>query len=271
MADQVRVAVCGATGRMGQMVIKAVLARRDMVLAGVAERPDSPLVGHKIGPLVGDSKLDLAVEGDFKKAVAGADVYIDFTSIESSLNYLAQASEMGVAAVIGTTGLTEAQKNEAKKFGQKIPLIWAPNMSIGVNAMYKIAAAMVKILGPDYDLEIVESHHRLKKDAPSGTALKLYETLAQARGLDPATSLVTGRDGLVGERRSDEIGVLALRGGDIVGEHTVYFCGPGERLELTHRAHSRETFAQGAVRAAGWLAGKEPGFYAIDETLSLNI
>ena len=266
----VKVTVCGAMGRMGQMVIKAILGRGDLTLAGAVERPDNPLLGQNIGPLVGDGSLKVVLSSDLKEAAREADVYIDFTSIESSLKYLREASEMGLAAVIGTTGLTEAQRENLKTAGEKIPVIWAPNMSVGVSAMYKIAAAMAKMLGPDYDLEIVEAHHRLKKDAPSGTAMKLYETLAQARGLDPKKSLVTGRHGQVGERTDDEIGVLAVRGGDIVGDHTVYFCGPGERLELTHRAQTRDTFAQGAVRAAAWLAGKAPGLYAIDDTISFE-
>ena len=270
MAERVKVTVCGAMGRMGQMVIKAVLGRRDLVLAGAVERPDSPLLGQNIGPLMGDASLNVTLSSDLREAARGSDVYIDFTSVESSLKYLAEASELGIAAVIGTTGLSEAQRENLKKAGEKIPVIWAPNMSVGVSAMYKIAAAMAKMLGPDYDLEIVESHHRLKKDAPSGTAMKLYETLAQARGLDPKKSLITGRHGQVGERTDNEIGVLAVRGGDIVGDHTVYFCGPGERLELTHRAHTRDTFAQGAARAAAWLAGKAPGLYAIDDTISFE-
>ncbi len=263
----IRVAVCGALGRMGRKVIEVVGGRADMILTGAVERPDSPYLGQNIGPLVGRADLDVTLTDRLATAGAGADVYIDFTSVESSLAALEQAVGLGLAAVIGTTGLNVEQQECLKEAGRKIPVLWAPNMSTGVNAMYRIAALMAKMLGPDYDLEIVEAHHRLKKDAPSGTALKLQQTLAKARGLDPERCLVTGRGGLVGERTAEEIGVLALRGGDIVGDHTVYFCGPGERLELIHRAHSRDTFARGAVRAAAWIAGRAPGLYTIDDTL----
>ncbi|MDR2946463.1 MAG: 4-hydroxy-tetrahydrodipicolinate reductase [Candidatus Adiutrix sp.] len=270
MAGPVKIAMCGALGRMGQKIIQVIGARQDMAVTGAVERPDCPQLGQSIGPLVGEASLSVMLTDDLKTAGQGADMYIDFTSPASSLKYLREAADMGLAAVIGTTGLSEAQREELATAAKKIPVLWAPNMSIGVNVMYKIAAAMVKMLGPDYDLEIVEAHHRLKKDAPSGTAVKLYETLAQARGLDPVTSMVTGRAGQVGERTDNEIGVMAIRGGDIVGDHTVYFCGPGERLELTHRVHTRDTLAQGAVRAAAWLAGRKPGLYSIDDTLSLD-
>ncbi len=270
MSAPKKVVVCGALGRMGQKVIQAVRGRRDLVLHGVVERPDSPLLGRSIGPLVGDADLNLSLTADLAEAGRGADVYIDFTSVESTLAYLARAAEMGLAAVIGTTGLSQDQRKQLARAGGRIPVLWAPNMSIGVNVMYRIAAAMTKMLGRDYDIEIVETHHRLKKDAPSGTAVKLLETVAQARELSPEV-MVTGRAGQVGERTDDEIGVLAVRGGDIVGDHTVYFCGPGERLELTHRAHARDPLAQGAARAASWLAGRAPGLYTIDDTLDFNM
>ena len=204
------------------------------------------------------------------EAAKGAEVYIDCSSIESSLDRLNEAEKLSLPAVIGTTGLNAEQQARVKAAGAKVPVLWAPNMSTGVNVMYKIAAAMTKMLGPDFDLEIVESHHNQKKDAPSGTAVKLFQVLAEARGLDSEKAMVSGREGQVGARTKNEIGVLALRGGDIVGDHTIYFCGPGERLELTHRAHTRDTFAQGAVRAAAWLAGKPAGFYGIDDTIKLD-
>ena len=270
MAGPIKVAVCGALGRMGRMVIEAVLGRADMALAGAVERPGHPDLGRNIGPLLGRSELELTLSDSLTEAGRGADVYIDFSSIESTLARLDEAEKMGLAVVIGTTGLNADQQARVREAGKKIPVLWAPNMSTGVNVMYKIAAAMCKALGPDFDLEIVESHHNQKKDAPSGTAVKLYQVLAEARGLDPDKAMISGREGQVGARTKNEIGVLALRGGDIVGEHTIYFCGPGERLELTHRAHSRATFAEGAVRAAAWLAGKSAGFYTIDDTVSLD-
>jgi len=268
--SKAKVVVCGALGRMGRMVTQAVLKRDDLELFGLVEYPACPQIGQKAGPLLGLDSLDITLKGSLKEAGAGADVYIDFTSIESSLAYLKEAEELGLAAVIGTTGLSEAERGELKKSAARIPVLWAPNMSIGVNVMYKIAAAMARALGPDFDLEIVEAHHNQKKDAPSGTAMKLYENLAEARSLDRQKSLVSGREGQVGARSKDEIGVLAVRGGDIVGDHTVYFCGPGERLELVHRAQTRETFAQGAVRAAAWLAAQKPGLYAVEDSLSLD-
>ncbi|UQZ88831.1 4-hydroxy-tetrahydrodipicolinate reductase [Deltaproteobacteria bacterium Smac51] len=271
MADQIKVAVCGALGRMGQRVVDTVLSRRDMVLAGAVERPDCPLLGQNIGPLVGNGSLNINLAENLTEGAGEASIYIDFTSVDSSMSYLDEAVKLGLAAVIGTTGLNNEHEMRLKEAAKHIPIIWAPNMSIGVNAMYKLAAAMTRMLGPEYDIEIVEAHHRHKKDAPSGTALRLQETVAKARNLSPEKTLVTGRAGQVGARTRDEVGVLALRGGDIVGDHTIYFCGPGERMELTHRAQTRDTFAQGAVRAAAWLAGKEPGLYSIDDTISFDM
>lgn len=268
MAGPIKVTVCGALGRMGQRIIQAVLSRPEqLVLSGVVERPGHPQIGQNIGPLAGAAQIDLKLA---EALAPGSDVYIDFTSVEASLAYLEQATALGLAGVIGSTGFSPEQKERLAEAGRKIPLLWAPNMSIGINALYKIVSALTKALGPDFDIEIVEAHHRLKKDAPSGTALKLQETIAQARGLDPAASRVSGRDGQVGERTRDEIGVLALRGGDIVGDHTIYFCGQGERLEITHRAHSRDTFAEGAARAAIWLAGRTPGLYSFEDIMNLN-
>ncbi|MGL4209337.1 MAG: 4-hydroxy-tetrahydrodipicolinate reductase, partial [Candidatus Adiutrix sp.] len=221
----------------------------------------SSLSGVSDGPLLLSASLaDLAPK---------ADVYIDFTSVESSLNYLEEAVKFKLPAVIGTTGFDSAQKEKILKASQTIAVLWAPNMSTGINVMNSIAATMARMLGPDYDIEIVEAHHNQKVDSPSGTALKLHETLSAVRAKTPQETLVTGRSGTCGARTKDEIGVFAVRGGDIVGDHTVYFSGPGERLELTHRAQNRDTFAQGAVRAAVWLASRtrEPGLYTLEDTL----
>ena len=268
MAGPIRVTVCGALGRMGQRIIQAVLSRPEqMILSGLVERPGHPQIGQNVGPQVGADQIDLKLA---EALAPGSDVYIDFTSIESSLAYAEQAAALGLAGVIGTTGLSAEQKSRLAEFGCRVPLFWAPNMSTGVNALYKVVADLTRALGPDFDIEIVEAHHRLKKDAPSGTALRLQETIARARNLDPAQSRVSGRDGLVGERTKDEIGVLALRGGDIVGDHSIYFCGPGERLEVIHRAHSRDTFAEGAARAALWLAGRAPGLYGFEDMMKVD-
>lgn len=264
---ETKVTVCGALGRMGPKIIDAVLARPDLTLAGVVERPGDPRLGQKVGPLVGHPSLDLVLKGSLKEAGRNCQVYIDFTTVESSLAYLEEALDLGLGAVIGTTGFNDRQQDTIREISKKIPVLWSPNMSFGVNAMFQLAASMTKMLGPAYDIEIVETHHRLKKDAPSGTAMKLHEIISRSRGLSPEKTLVTGRQGQVGERTDDEIGVMAVRGGDIIGDHTIYFCGPGERLELTHRAHTRDTFAQGAARAAAWLAGRQPGLYTVADAL----
>ncbi|MDR1920218.1 MAG: 4-hydroxy-tetrahydrodipicolinate reductase [Candidatus Adiutrix sp.] len=266
-AKPIRAAVCGAMGRMGQSVVRAALRRPGFSVVGVVERPGHPLLGQNIGPLAGAAELDLTLTSSLAEAAVEADLYIDFTTPEASLAYLREAAELKIGAVIGATGFDEAQKEKLRAAGRAMPVLWAPNMSIGVNVMYKIAGAMAAMLGPDYDIEIVEAHHNQKKDAPSGTALKLQETLAATRGLKPEETLVTGRAGQCGVRGRDEIAVLAIRGGDIIGDHTVYFAGPGERLELTHRAGARDTFAQGALRAAAWLAGRAPGLYSLDDVM----
>jgi 4-hydroxy-tetrahydrodipicolinate reductase len=262
-AEIIKVAVCGAMGRMGRKIIQAILERPEMRLSGIIEGPDYPRGGAALG-----LETPLALTTDFAEGAYEADVYIDFTTVPASLAFLDRAVEMKLPAVIGTTGFSKADQARLKEAGRQIPLLWAPNMSLGISALNRVVGDLAKALGPDYDVEIVELHHRHKRDAPSGTALKLLESVARARGLDPDRSLVSGRLGLAGPRREEEIGVLAGRGGDVVWDHTVYFLGPGERLELTHRAHTRDTFAQGAVRVAAWLAGRAPGFYTLEDTLS---
>ncbi len=264
MDSRIRVAVCGALGRMGQTVRNIIAERRDMILTGAVEHPGCPSLGRNISQI---EWSEVFLRDSLRQGGIGADVYIDFTSPESSVMYLEQAVNLKLPAVIGSTGFTEEHKAKLSEAAGKIPVLWAPNMSVGVSVLYKIAEQMTKMLGPQYDIEILEAHHNRKKDAPSGTAIKLQETIARARNLSPEKTRVTGRSGQVGERTPEEIGVLALRGGDIVGEHTVFFCGPGERLELAHRAQTRDTFAQGAIRAAAWIVGKEPGLYSIEDTL----
>jgi len=264
--ETINVAVCGALGRMGRKVIQAILERPEMRLSGIIEGPDCRPEGQNLSAALG-LKTPLGLTTDFAEGAGGADVYIDFTTVSASLASLALAVEMKLPAVIGTTGFSKADQGTLKEAGRHIPLLWAPNMSLGISALNQVVGNLAKALGSDYEVEIVELHHRHKQDAPSGTALKLLESVARARGLDPDQSLVSGRLGLVGPRREGEIGVLAGRGGDVVGDHTVYFFGPGERLELTHRAHTRDTFAQGAVRVAAWLVGRAPGFYTLEDTL----
>jgi 4-hydroxy-tetrahydrodipicolinate reductase len=254
---------------MGQRVVNAVFHHEHLELVGAAERPDCPQIGQDIGLTTGLGRLKIPVDGDFARAAARAMVYIDFTTPEAVMANLKTAQNLGLAAVIGTTGLDAAQQEFLAQAAQQVPIVWSPNMSLGVNLMFKVAQIMAKSLGPDFDIEIIEAHHRLKKDAPSGTALRLHEVVSKARDLDPVESKVTGRNGLIGARPDREIGVLAVRGGDIVGDHTVLFAGPGERLELIHRAHSRDTFAAGAVRAAVWISYKQPGLYSLSDVLGL--
>ncbi len=256
-----RVVVPGAAGKMGKMVIEAVLAAGGAV-AGAIERPGHAAVGSAAAPGV-------LVADDFAAALGGADVYIDFTAPEAAAAHIEAAAGRGVAAVIGTTGLGPDARAAIMHAGARIPVVVAPNFSLGVNLLAALVEQAARALGEGYDLEILELHHRQKRDAPSGTALALGEALGRGRGVDFAAARRSGRDGDVGARTAGEIGVHAVRGGDVVGEHTAFFFGAGERLELTHRATSRAVFAHGAVRAAGWVVGKVPGVYSMKDVLSL--
>lgn len=246
------VIIMGASGRMGATL--ASLARQDeqLNLVAVCERP-----GHTDGL----EYLDCEVGDDLSELLPqfpGA-VIVDFTAPEASVKMAEIAAEHGNGAVIGTTGLDAAQQQAVAALAEKNPLFWAPNMSVGVNVLLKLMPMLVQALGSDYDMEVSEIHHKMKKDAPSGTALKLAQCLAEARGWDYDEVKQHCRDGIIGERPKEEVGVQTLRGGDVVGDHTMYFFGPGERIEVTHRAHSRETFASGALRAAKWLSSQKPG------------
>ena len=265
----VRIAVAGAAGRMGGRIARAVTANSALVLASAFEAPGNPAVGRPIAEICSLPGVPGEVVGDCQSALEQADVLIEFTAPAPTLEHVAVAAELGKACVVGTTGLDEAQKNEMNKLAHNIPIVFAPNMSVGMNLMFKLVGLMARVLGNDYALELLEAHHDQKKDAPSGTALKLLEELARARGWDPAEVAVYGRKGMVGARPQEEIGVSVIRGGDIVGDHTVYFVAQGERLELTHRASSRDTFVQGAARAALWISGQKPGLYDMQDVLGL--
>ena len=251
-----KVAIAGAGGRMGRALIEAVLADGDLTLAGAFDVAGSPAIGQRVGnvQIVSDPRM-----------VEGADVVIDFTRPEGTLAHLAHANAM----VIGTTGFSASQKNSIADRAKRIPIVMAANFAVGVNAAYKLAEAAAKILGEGYDVEIIEAHHRHKVDAPSGTALKLGEVIARAQGLDLGRSAVFGRQGDTGERPARQIAFHSLRGGDIVGEHTVVFAGPGERLELTVRSQSRTTYATGALRAAKFLKDRAAGLYDMSDVLGL--
>jgi len=251
-----KIAIAGAGGRMGRALIEAVLADRSLTLAAAFDVAGSPAVGQEVGNIRITSEPKIA---------RGADVLIDFTRPEGTLAHLAHAKAM----VIGTTGFSDAQEKAIEEAARRIPIVMAANFAVGVNAAYKLAETAARILGEGYDVEIIEAHHRHKVDAPSGTALKLGEVVAKALNRKLSEVARHGRQGATGERDPKTIGFHAVRGGDIVGEHTVIFGGIGERLEFIHRAHSRDTFARGAIRAAQWLAKQKPGLYDMQDVLGI--
>jgi len=265
----VKIAVCGAAGRMGQMIIVAV-KESGCELSGALERPGHELVGQDAGVIAGCGALGVPISDDLNVVVRGCDVLIDFTTPKVSLKNLEACGLQGKAIVIGSTGFTPDERTLAKELAREIPAVLAPNMSVGVNVCFKVLADIAKILGDDFDVEIVEAHHRLKKDAPSGTAVRMGEVVAEALGRNYNQVANCHREGITGERTREEIGMQTIRGGDIVGEHTVYFIGMGERIELTHRAHTRDMFSRGSVRAAKWVVGQKPGLYDMQDVLGLH-
>jgi 4-hydroxy-tetrahydrodipicolinate reductase len=240
---------------MGQTLLEAVLAEPDLALTGALEVLASPVLGRDVGERSGHP-TGVAISADIPAAVAGADVLIDFTRPEGTLAHVGACARAGVGAVVGTTGLSAADKRALAEFGNSIPIVFAPNMSVGVTVLLRLVEQAAKLLGVGYDVEIVEMHHRHKVDAPSGTALLLGDAAAKALGRDLKTDGVFSRDGVTGERKPGTIGFASLRGGDVVGDHSVIFAGAGERVELTHKAGSRLNFAQGALRAARFVAAK---------------
>ena len=264
-----RIAIAGATGRMGQMLIEAVRAAGDCALAGALDRADSPALGQDAGAFAGWSS-GVRVTADLDAGLQGAQALIDFTRPEATLAHLAACRRQGVALVIGTTGFSEAQKAEIQAAAQDIAIVMAPNMSVGVNVTLKLLEMAAKALPTGYDIEIVEAHHRHKVDAPSGTALKMGEVIAEAQGTRLADRAVYERYGHTGERDPSSIGFATVRGGDIVGDHTVLFAGTGERIEISHKSSSRAGYAQGSLRAARFLAGKRHGLYDMADVLNLK-
>jgi 4-hydroxy-tetrahydrodipicolinate reductase len=265
----IKVVVTGVAGRMGTQIVRLVRATEGMAVAGAVERPGAA-IGQDAGVLAGLGPLGVAVVDELGSALASADVVIDFTSHEASARHAEVCADRGVALVIGSTGFTPDAKARVAAAAKRIPIVLSPNMSVGVNVLFELVRQAAEVLGDDYDVEIVELHHKKKRDAPSGTALRLGEVAAAALGRDPNDALAFSRHGILGERPPWQIGVQTLRGGDAVGEHTVYFCGEGERLELTHRATSRDQFARGAVRAAQWIAGKPAGLHDMADVLGLR-
>lgn len=265
----VQIAIAGVSGRMGRALIETVAADANCALYAAIDRPASPLLGSDPGAALG-MVSNVRVTDLPAAALQGAHVLIDFTRPEASLGYLDACVAAGVPLVIGTTGFDEKGKASIAAAACHVPVVFAPNMSVGVNLLMKLAELAAQVLEDGYDIEIIEAHHRHKVDAPSGTALGLGQAVAKALNRDLAQCAVYGREGVTGERDSRSIGFATVRGGDIVGDHTLLFAGIGERVELTHKASSRATFAQGALRAAKWLQGRTPGLYDMRDVLNLK-
>ena len=268
--DIVKAIVIGAAGRMGMRLLWAIHETSNVHLAGAVERKDHPSLGRDAGVVAGMEERGVPIVGDLRETISSGDVIIDFTNAEVALKNLQVAAQNGKCAVVGSTGFSADQMEEVKALTRKIPCVLSPNMSVGVNVMYKVVADLARILGDDFDVEVIEAHHRMKKDAPSGTAMKIGQVLAQALNRNFEQVGTFARKGIIGERKRTEIGMQTIRAGDIVGEHTVIFGGTGERLEVIHRAHSRDNFARGAIRAVGWIVKQKPGLYDMQDVLGLK-
>lgn len=264
------IAITGAAGRMGKTLITAVQETDGVQLTVAIERADSPAIGSDAGDLAGVGHLGVPIVDDLASVCDQFDVLIDFTVADATVSNLTVCAAQGKKMVIGTTGLDQEQKAQLHNLGDQIAIVFAPNFSVGVNATFKLLEVAASIFGDDVDIEVIEAHHRHKVDAPSGTALRMGEVVADALGRNLEEVTRHGRQGHTGERDRNSIGFHAIRGGDIVGDHTVMFAAAGERVEITHRAHSRANFASGAVRAAAWLADKEAGVYDMQDVLGLR-
>lgn len=265
-----RIAIAGVAGRMGRNLVAATQQDAETTLAGGSVRPDSSLIGADLGELAGQGRLGVAAVGSLDDIVSGFDVLIDFTAPRVTLANLAYCAEHGKRIVIGTTGLSDAEVTELDGYRDRVPMVFAPNMSVGVNLSLKLLETAARALGDEgYDIEVIEAHHRHKVDAPSGTALKMGEVVATSLGRSLKEHGVFAREGQCGPRSDREIGFATVRAGDIVGEHTVLFATEGERIEISHKASSRMTFAKGAVRAARWVASRGAGRYDMQDVLGL--
>ena len=268
IADPLRVAIAGASGRMGQMLIEAVLADSELDLVAALDIADSPALGQDACAFLGRSS-GVVITSDLRAGLGNAQVLIDFTRPEGTLAHLAVCREWGVKAVIGTTGFSDAQRADIAEHAKHIAVVMAPNMSVGVNVVLKLLDMAARALNEGYDIEIVEAHHRHKVDAPSGTALEMGRVVAAALGRDLKDCAVLARQGVTGERDPSSIGFATIRGGDIVGDHTVLFAGTGERIEITHKSSSRVSYAQGSLRAARFVAGKSHGLFGMNDVLGI--
>lgn len=266
----IRIAVAGVGGRMGRTLVQAVTETPGLVLGAATERPNSSLIGADAGELAGLGRLGVTLTGDLGATIDAFDVLIDFTAPAATLDHLALCRSAGKAMVIGTTGLDAGQRAAVAAAGEAIGIVFAPNMSVGVNLCLKLLDIAARVLGDEVDVEIIEAHHRHKVDAPSGTALRMGEVVAAALGRDLGEVAVYGREGHTGPRERRTIGFETIRAGDIAGEHSVWFAADGERVEIAHKASSRMTFARGAVRAAAWIAGRGAGLYDMQDVLGLK-
>ena len=270
MSNPIHIAINGAGGRMGRTIIQACVENEGTTLAAALERFDSPLLGSDAGELAGVGPLNVAVASVLENGSEAIHAWIDFTLPDGAISGVAQCVDKNIPMVIGTTGFTAEQKEKIHQASHKIPIMLAPNMSVGVNLCLNLLQTAAATLGEDYDIEIVEAHHRDKVDAPSGTAVRMGEVIAETLGISLQDKAVYERHGHTGARKPGSIGFQTIRAGDIVGDHTVYFAGTGERVEITHRASSRLTFARGALRAAMWLQGKAAGLYDMQDVLGLS-
>ncbi len=266
----IKVVVAGAAGRMGCRLVALTRDSTALTLTGALESSGHHAIGDDAGEIAGAGRAGIPITDDLGVLMERGEVVIDFTAPEATLEHLRVVAKHRRAMVIGTTGFAPAQLDEVKALARQVPCVLSPNMSVGVNLICKVIGEMAKTLGDDYDIEVIEAHHRLKKDAPSGTALKIAEVLARAVNRDLNQVGVYARKGLIGERTKGEIGIQTIRAGDIVGDHTVLFGGMGERIEVTHRASSRDTFARGALRAARWVVRQPPGLYDMMDVLGLR-
>jgi 4-hydroxy-tetrahydrodipicolinate reductase len=266
-----RIGVIGCAGRMGRANLREILGTPGLTLAGGVERPGHPEVGKDLGVIAGLDPVGLPAGDEVERLVSASDAVIEFSSPEATLANAELCAERGSCAhVIGTTGLTPAQERELRRLAARAAIVWAPNMSLGVNLLLGLVEQVARALDPSFDVEVLEMHHRLKVDAPSGTALALGRAAARGRGMELDAVARRGRDGITGARPVGEIGFAVLRGGDVVGDHRVLFAGPGERLELAHVATDRRIYARGAVHAARWAVGQPPGLYGMAEVLGLK-
>lgn len=265
----IKVAIVGVDGRMGRSIFSTLNSDEEIEVTGGTEKPGHSLIGKDLGGANGYEPIGVLISDSISSASESADIIVDFSTPESTLANAEFASRNGKSMVIGTTGFSSAQKNKLNGYLEKIPSVIAPNMSIGVNILFELSKEVSRILGNEFDVEIIEAHHRNKVDSPSGTAIGIAEHVAEGLNVNMEKAAVYERHGNIGKRKKGEIGIQTIRGGDVVGDHTILFLGEGERLELTHRALSRDNFSRGVLRAVKWINGKTPGIYNMKDVLGL--